>query len=294
MKNRKSFLVTIISVAFVLCLFTTGCNIIDDSKPVESTDRVENESDQLEEKYFQLVKKTVHGGLFNAETGTFLDLITEYNYDEKGNLIRENMYDSNGNNLADSIEYEYDEDGNKIRTNMLVSGVLYNYIVYEYNPEKKLIREIEYDLENASESDSFITNKTTEYAYDSEGRLVSRQGTDAMGQTETTIYEYDNKGLLSKEVKKSNVPTQTNTYTYDDRNRVTKIEYSNGVFEEYSYSGESNLPMKKVNKVPSVTTTYLYSYDEFENLIKETIEESESGSKEEITYEYEGGQKTAY
>lgn len=98
----------------------------------------------------------------------------------------------------------------KIRTNMLVSGVLYNYIVYEYNPEKKLIREIEYDLENASESDSFITNKTTEYAYDSEGRLVSRQGTDAMGQTETTIYEYDNKGLLSKEVKKSNVPTQTN------------------------------------------------------------------------------------
>lgn len=285
MKNRKTLLITIIFAAFVLCLFTTGCNIIDDSKPIENTERVGNESDHPEEKHYRLVKKTAYGAIFSAETGSLFDLITEYNYDEKGNLIREIMYDSAGNNLADSIEYEYDEDRNKIRTNRLVSGVLDSYIVYEYNPENKLIRETEYNLGNSYELDSFI-NYTIEYAYDADGKLVSRQSTDAVGNTETTTYEYDNKGLLSKEVIKGNDLTQTNTYTYDDRNRVTKIEYSNGVLEEYTYSEESNLPIKKVNKVPSLTTTYLYSYDEFENLIKETIENSESGSKEEIYYEY--------
>lgn len=285
MKNRKTLLITIIFAAFVLCLFTTGCNIIDDSKPIENTERVGNESDHPDEKHYRLVKKTAYGAIFSAETGSLFDLITEYNYDEKGNLIREIMYDSAGNNLADSIEYEYDEDRNKIRTNRLISGVLDSYIVYEYNLENKLIRETEYNLGNSYELDSFI-NCTIEYAYDADGKLVSRQSTDAVGNTETTTCEYDNKGLLSKEVIKGNDLTQTNTYTYDDRNRVTKIEYSNGVLEEYTYSEESNLPIKKVNKVPSLTTTYLYSYDEFENLIKETIENSESGSKEEIYYEY--------
>ena len=65
-------------------------------------------------------------------------------YNEKGNIIEENYYDSDGN-LSSKDTYEYDENGNNIEKNNYDSnGKLDSKYTYEYDKNNNWTQRIEY------------------------------------------------------------------------------------------------------------------------------------------------------
>ena len=97
-------------------------------------------------------------------------------YDEKGNIIEENYYDSDGN-LSSKDTYEYDEKGNNIEKN--------NY-----------------------DSDGSLNSKTT-YKYDEKGNMIEYNTDGRFGEKYTYKYEYDkNNNWIQQVTYEDNKPIQ--------------------------------------------------------------------------------------
>ena len=80
-------------------------------------------------------------------------------YNEKGNKIEENYYNSNGS-LIYKNTYKYDEKGNKIEENYYNSnGRLYSKTTYKYDEKGNMIEDNFYD----SDDGSLIYKNTYEY-----------------------------------------------------------------------------------------------------------------------------------
>ena len=97
-------------------------------------------------------------------------------YDEKGNKIEENHYDSDGN-LSSKDTYEYDEKGNNIERNW-------------------------YD------SDGSLNYKYT-YKYDEKGNMIEYNTDGRFGEKYTYKYEYDkNNNWIQQVTYEDNKPIQ--------------------------------------------------------------------------------------
>src|SRR5690554_1197246 len=92
-----------------------------------------------------------------------------YKYDEKGNQIEQNEYNSDGS-LNSKIIYKYDEKGNQIEQNGYNSdGSLYSKIIYKYDEKRNKIEE------NLYNSDGSLDRKlTSNYEYDKQGNWIKR------------------------------------------------------------------------------------------------------------------------
>ena len=261
-RTKKS----LFALLLILILGLTACNnrieIEDDSdsEVIIDIDEIKHEPDiDMQEDTTSRIKRVVkHDAIFHAD-GTYSDLITEYEYNQEGYLIRQISYNSEGELQDDSVEYSYDNNGKMVRKNNYVKDCLIGYVLCEYNQEKQLIKEELYRLNDSS--DSFEMTGKIEYTYDSNGNLIKNE----------------NDGI-SISIKNS----------YDEKNRIIKKEFSNGLVEKYYYvSEESELVARKIVTVPAYTTTYNYSYDSKGNLIEEMIESDNGNSPQRITYEYE-------
>lgn len=104
---------------------------------------------------------------------------SEYEYDERGNLLKTTEYDTDGSVLA-IAQYYYDEAGNRVRQYTGLTDSLVITGLDEVTPGT----DTEYSV--------------TKYEYN-EGQLISE--TDPTGQTES--YEYDEYGLLSAKTDKN-------------------------------------------------------------------------------------------
>lgn len=261
-RTKKS----LFALLLILILGLTACNnrieVEDDSNPevIIELDEIDAEQDaNPQEDTTSRIKRVVkHDAFFHAD-GTYSDLITEYEYNQEGYLIRQISYNSEGELQDDSVEYSYDNNGKMVRKNNYVKDCLIGYVLCEYNQEKQLIKEELYRLNDSS--DSFEMTGKIEYTYDSNGNLIKNE----------------NDGI-SISIKNS----------YDEKNRIIKKEFSNGLQEKYYYvSEESELVGKKVVTVPAYSTTYNYSYDSKGNLIEESSESDNGNLPQRITYEYE-------
>lgn len=88
-------------------------------------------------------------------------------YDEKGNKIEENHYDSDGN-LSSKDTYEYDENGNNIEKNNYDSDGRLGYkLIYKYNEKGNMIEKNNYD------SNGRLDYKYT-YEYDKNNNWTQR------------------------------------------------------------------------------------------------------------------------
>ena len=132
-------------------------------------------------------------------------------YNEKGNKIEENYYNSNGS-LIYKNTYKYDEKGNIIEENYYNSnGRLYSKTTYKYDEKGNKIEEYHYD------EDGKFNYKYT-YKYDEKGNNIEKNNYDSNGRLDSKYtYEY----------AKNNNWTQRIEYKNTIPHRITEriIEY---------------------------------------------------------------------
>ena len=110
-------------------------NVLVDSSAVYTDDgrfKIYNEKgNKIEENYYNS-----NGRLYSKAT---------YKYDEKGNMIEDNFYDSDDGSLIYKNTYKYDEKGNNIEKNNYDSnGRLDSKHTYEYDKNNNWTQRIEY------------------------------------------------------------------------------------------------------------------------------------------------------
>ena len=165
--------------------------------------------------------------------------------------------------LSGTITNTYDAMGRlKTRTNAQGETITYTY------DEVGNITKIETPTQSISKT------------YDALNRLKSV--TDTQG---TTTYEYDAIGRQTKVTYPSGVSTE---YSYDSRNRVTKIEHkkSDGTVLQsfaYTYDAVGN-PVKVVENTGRTVT---YEYNSVNQLIKETVSNDPDGNNTVTTFAYD-------
>lgn len=123
--------------------------------------------------------------------------------------------------------------------------------VYEYDELDRFIKTVypdgnsetlKYDgIGNIASSYDRNGNKTS-YKYDAAGNLIETKlhrvdEQDKVDSWEITAYEFDSRGLVTKQIDAlGNVTTTETTYTYDERDRLVKAhdDYGNST-REYIY-----------------------------------------------------------
>ena len=127
--------------------------------------------------------------------------IYDYDYDDKGNLLKEIYTDYDGSKSI--TDYTYDTNGNCIKE------------VYTY-----------------SDGDKYIYD----YTYDTNGNLIKEVYTRDDGAKEVSDYTYDTNGNLIKEIYTDyDGDKSIYDYTYDDHGNLIKEAYSEVEFD-YEYS----------------------------------------------------------
>ncbi len=162
---------------------------------------------------------------------------TEYDYDNRGNLIRTRYPDGSETTVV------YDVDDNKISETDQAGNVTN----FEYDALKRLVRTIYPD---ASE-----VNNT----YDAAGRLISVL--DAAGNV--TSYDYDAAGQRTRVIDPFG---NTTSYTYDPNGNETSITDSNGNVTQYEYDALN----RRTRTVFPDGTDINVSYDALGRKIAET------------------------
>ncbi|MFA5115728.1 MAG: cysteine peptidase family C39 domain-containing protein, partial [Candidatus Omnitrophota bacterium] len=229
--------------------------------------------------------KTVKDGLNN---------ITTYNYDEVGNLISvvdQNehtttyTYDPNVNvvltetdPLNNSTSYTYYKNG-KLKTKTDANG---NTTTYTYDAAGKLSlvtyeddSTVEYAYNKYGKIFAMVDSLgTTVYSYNTRTWLTSVDGPN-MNDTVSYTYDYAGNratmvtpaGNFSYAYYANNLPytltnpqSQTTTFIYDTANRLTRMNYYNSTYTEWTYYNNDRVDTVTL-KDGSQTTLASYNYD---------------------------------
>ena len=120
-------------------------------------------------------------------------------YNEKGNKIEENYYNSNGR-LYSKTTYKYDEKGNNIEDNFYDSddGSLIYKNTYKYDEKGNKIEEYHYD------EDGKFNYKYT-YKYDEKGNNIEKNNYDSNSRLDSKYtYEYDKNNNWTQRIEYKN------------------------------------------------------------------------------------------
>ncbi len=227
---------------------------------------------------------------------------TTYTYDDRGNKTSETRPDGT------TFTYSYDHDGNLLTANdgngrtinssygtngelLTMSAMGVTELTMAYDEHGNLL----------SATDS--SGNTQNYGYDNTGNLTSV--TDSLGSLMNMTYDsnghvtsiinsegsltnfsYDNEGRLVSRTITYQGQTLTDTYSYDEANRVTGITYANGNTVSYTYNQAGDV----TSSTDSQGRTVSYTYDVYGNL---TRIDYPDGTHENFTYDAEGRNLTA-
>lgn len=201
-----------------------------------------------ESQYDKIVQTFVANKIVQKRTFDAQDNLTDkitYEYDAKGNLIRENYY-KNRDVVAHSIAYEYDSNNNKMietyytGTDELVSVTKFNYL-------NNLLINVA----------SFPKGQELEYAetkmYDANGNLNYNKITDNSVHTEVEEkMNFDNnKNMLSSMIYQNGMLVQSVTNTYNENNQLiaTSVTKQEGTVETKTYEYEVDSQGNWISKV---------------------------------------------
>lgn len=157
---------------------------------------------------------------------------TVYEYDELDRLIKTVYPDGNSETLKydgiGNIASSYDRNGNKTS--------------YKYDAAGNVIETID------------ALGNSAIFKYDAVGNLIETKlhrvdEQDKVNSWEITAYEFDSRGLVTKQIDAlGNVTTTETTYTYDERDRLVKAhdDYGNST-REYIYDSLGNLTYETGN-----------------------------------------------
>lgn len=185
---------------------------------------------------------------------------TEYEYDQKGNLIK---VTTSAKDITTRVEYKYDAYGNMVdETAWNPTGILSYAREYEYAPGTDVkLAEISYGMDRC-----FLSR--TEYIYDSSGKLIRETNQDGDSYVK---YDYDDTGNLLKEaVFKDGKEISRREYEHDENDLVTKETY-------YNQNSDGNVS----------SGSYGYEYDDTGDLITETYFDEDGTIITKLKFQYE-------
>jgi RHS repeat-associated protein len=168
--------------------------------------------------------------------------ITNYRYDQNGNLERVERETRDPSNAWQTTSYTYDIFDRVMTTTDDVGNV--TTYGYDQNGNRNRVVDAE--------------NNVTDYVYD-ERDLLWKVILHNEGQDAVTEYAYDLNANL-KEIK--DAKSNTTSYDYDDFDRLQTTTYDNSSQEIYAYDKNSNLYTKTNRKGDTIT----YEYDELNRL----------------------------
>ncbi|HBL13233.1 MAG TPA: hypothetical protein DD379_17910, partial [Cyanobacteria bacterium UBA11162] len=242
-----------------------------------------------------------------------LGRVTQFRYDDNGNLIRvvapdsslaAFTYDNRGNLLGSvdplghRVDFTYDSQFDQIRTVRDQRG---NITTYGYDSQANLesltyadgsIENFSYDAQGNLTLSVNRRGQTIQYTYDNRNQLIRKDYADGTSAS----FTYDSHGnLLSATDSDSAV-----TYTYDSADRLTKVTDTDGRFLEYNYDAGGrrsrmvdqdgfavNYTYDTVGRLQGLiddngTSLVSYSYDSVGRLSRE-----ENGNGTYTTYSYD-------
>ena len=221
--------------------------------------------------------------------GEELPSLTEYEYNNQGNMIKETFYWGNG---SVGYIYMYDSYGNLIRESSYSDGSIYFDLEYknEYDDKGLMVKSTEYVVNDGS------LRHTTEYEYDAEGNLIKDVEYFADGN-EGSVTEYDDKGNMIRWISRiqniyNEIVSHTGSaeYEYDSHGNIIKetrcIDEDTFITViEYDYDGDCIMKETGYEEDGSVSFAVEYEYDSHNNLIKKMAYTEDFGSYTE-EYEY--------
>ena len=201
-----------------------------------------------ESQYDKIVQTFVANKIVQKRTFDAQDNLTDkitYEYDAKGNLIRENYF-KNRETVVHSIAYEYDANNNKLietyytGTDELVSVTKFNYL-------NNLLINVA----------SFPKGADVEYAetkmYDAKGNLTYNKVTDnsVNSEMEEKMNFDTNNNMISCMIYQNGTLIQSVTNTYNDTNQLiqTTLTKQNGTVETKTYEYEVDTQGNWISKV---------------------------------------------
>ena len=241
---------------------------------------------------------------------TSLPLTKVFGYDTFGNRVRQTTsgsgvssvtqyddYDANGRYIVKTYtsvtpgpvtEYTYDIFGNKVTETDRTNAGSPLTTRFEYDGWGRLVRTISptgavstvrYGWGNAPSAKYYVLEQGTgtpwvKTYYDARGRKSSTCTVEAKDLPVSVTNTYNAKGQLSQAVSKTGNLTVTETFTYDNRGRVTSDKFSTGKSTLYRYGHRSVTTQKnvevyqkeydawgnvKVSKAPFSQVTYTYA-----------------------------------
>ena len=261
--------------------------IIIDNPEEEHSENTKNETEQDKQTQWSLSCETHYlssgqasGSLFYEYdeygrkvkfTNTFSGYTEEIEYDEMGRDWQHYSYLSGS--LFERDENEYDENSILIRTTQYADYAGYPYTIeYKYDEEGNLIQET--TISSYSEQ-----IESTEYKYDDSGRKIEQAHTTQL-QIENTTIKYNEDGSYLETLAKQGISSDRIEYIdtlYDEHDNALRVKshYDNGHISsdvQYNYEfNEQNQLVKMVSEYSDYKTETTYEYDEYGNLIKETV-----------------------
>lgn len=148
--------------------------------------------------------------------------VTEYSYDQYGQLKTETRIDSPGSNTPDDVtqyNYDYDNKGNLIGATDAEGNVI------QYPAQ-------DYDVMGNAKKKIDARGKIWTRTYDNRGKVL----TDSDPLNHVTTYTYDKTGLLKVVMDALSNPIQ---YGYDNRRNVITITDPFGAITKYAFNAGS-------------------------------------------------------
>lgn len=206
----------------------------------------------------------------------------QYEYDEKGNIIKEKVYDDY--NVYHTKEYLYDDQNNLIKVIYSESDDITARTVTEYDVKGNLLKR----TVNGEAEEHY------EFVYDKNGNPTER--TDKIKGTKT-YYTYNSKGELirtcSTEVNYNRELVNISDYVYDANGRlITSVHQNDGdsvSYYSYEYNEDGKVTKEqKVVKLDSSDYSTFYINDKDGKVLKEVSFDyyAASDDEEQTVYNY--------
>ena len=223
----------------------------------------------------------------------------EYEFDRFGNVTYYLSYDGNNtdeNSDSYKKEYDYNGDGTVKTERIYFGGELSITVNYEYDSQKRVIREIRFTGEN--HQDSYVTD----YTFNAAGLLISVKISDLNSKKllSSLEYKYDSAGNMIESTEnvyegKVSVLYKKITHKYDAQGNCIAEKYSGkdpaSFTIEYKYDKDGFI-IEENSSFESGGTVYYYTRDKYGNpLTAEMYDVDSSGKKtlvykQSYTYEY--------
>jgi len=193
------------------------------------------------------------------------DVTTTYAFDEMGRKHTESEYTADGNyNVFRGYFYVGISQYLDEEITGLYHTLMYSDKKYEYDDEMRIVKVME------------SGNETVSYTYDANGN----KKTETLANGVVSTYTYNNANRITKiENKSGNTDISSYEYSYYlDGSDACKIHTENGIIEStsYEYDGLKRLTEESVAVGSNTTDTYAYEYDDYGNRSRMTASGTEN------------------